>query len=313
MFASNEEWAVFFRARFTFFNKPIIKYIKSSIWPRIKVNLNSVMSNSIWQLGDGRSINFWLDNWLGRPLVDYMPIPIHLHKLLKASLADFIHENKWMIPAPLLSHFPEIANDIRQIIIPKFCAADQLVWKHSISASLALKYAFLHFKPSMPVVPWCNLIWNSFIPPSKSFIAWRLICNRMPTDDNFHKRGCVTVSICSLCYKDAESSYHLFLNCQFKKSLWLWLDSSLQMSIDTSSLEALFSICNKGWSMQMKDVICAAFINILWIIWFSRNKFRFDNKVVSFKIATSMVVASISPTGNLSKNSISVSVQEHSF
>lgn len=84
MFASNEEWEIFFRERFTLFNKPIIKYIKSSILLGIKVNLNSIMSNYVWQLGDGRNINLWLDNWLGRPLVDSMHIPIHPHKFLKA-------------------------------------------------------------------------------------------------------------------------------------------------------------------------------------------------------------------------------------
>lgn len=72
MMASDKEWAVFLRSRFTHANKPVVKYVKSTIWPGIKINMHTVLSSSVWQLGDGTTINFWLDNYLDEPLVDLL-------------------------------------------------------------------------------------------------------------------------------------------------------------------------------------------------------------------------------------------------
>lgn len=62
--------------------------------------------------------------------------------------------------------------------------------------------------------------------------------------------------------------------------------------------------------MQLKDVIVAAIINILWVIWSCRNKVRFDNKKASFQSAISIIYASISLSGNLSKKQLSSSIEE---
>lgn len=138
MHASNQEWAEFYISRFVHLNKPIIKYVKSSVWPEIKANLH---------------------------------IPCNMHKYLKAFVADFIQNSKWLIPAPLLSHFPPIVVEIDKIIIPQACSDDMLVWQHSSTGQLSLKDAFLQLNPPNPHAAWCKLIWNPAIPPSKSFIS----------------------------------------------------------------------------------------------------------------------------------------------
>lgn len=40
-----------------------------------------------------------------------------------------------------------------------------------------------------------QLIWNSFIPPSKAFLLWRMFHHKMPTDHNLLKRGCHIVFV----------------------------------------------------------------------------------------------------------------------
>lgn len=57
-----------------------------------------------------------------------------------------------------------------------------------------------------------------------------------------------------------------------------------------------------NWSKQVKDVIAAAIINIIWTIWFSRNRLKFDNKKISIRATINMVIASASLTGKLSKS-----------
>lgn len=47
-------------------------------------------------------------------------------------------------------------------------------------------------------VRWGNLIWDPYIPPSRSFLFWRLLHNRVATDENLKARGCIVVSVCCL-------------------------------------------------------------------------------------------------------------------
>jgi hypothetical protein len=54
------------------------------------------------------------------------------------------------------------------------------------------------------------MIWSVIIPPSKSFLIWRLFHNKMPTHDQLWNRCCVTV------YKTMP---HLFFQSGLAKDL----------------------------------------------------------------------------------------------
>lgn len=110
---------------------------------------------------------------------------------------------------------PNIAAEMKQLVIPKFDSKDQFLWMDTNSGALSFKEAFSHVRPPQPGAPWSKLIWHSSILPSKSFIAWRLFHNRMPIDEKLWKAGCTVVSVCSLCYQAEETSLHLLFNCPF--------------------------------------------------------------------------------------------------
>ncbi|GAU32674.1 hypothetical protein TSUD_218510 [Trifolium subterraneum] len=65
---------------------------------------------------------------------------------------------------------------------------------------------------------WAKTIWNSDIPPSKSLLVWRLMHNKVPTDENLMLRGCYMPSMCSICNNTCKSSSNsirdfCFLKC----------------------------------------------------------------------------------------------------
>jgi hypothetical protein len=76
------------------------------------------------------------------------------------------------------------------------------------------------------------MIWKTCIPPSHSFIYWRLMHGKMPTHENPHFWGCIIVSVCSFCLKIDETSKHLFLRCPFAMALWNWLGGILNLALD---------------------------------------------------------------------------------
>lgn len=61
-----------------------------------------MLDNSAWLLGDGSSINFWLDKWLSKSLCSMLDIPDYMHKSLKGKVMDYMADNSWIIPECLL-------------------------------------------------------------------------------------------------------------------------------------------------------------------------------------------------------------------
>ncbi|XP_019423314.1 PREDICTED: uncharacterized protein LOC109332721 [Lupinus angustifolius] len=56
MSSSNQEWAILYRHRFGMGSSPSQRYFKSSICPGIKRNWHTVISNSIWLVGEGKCL-----------------------------------------------------------------------------------------------------------------------------------------------------------------------------------------------------------------------------------------------------------------
>lgn len=148
----------------------------------------------------------------------------------------------------------------------------------------------------MKVYPAClvlsrpKLIWRQCIPPSKSFIIWRVIHNKMPTKDNLWRIGCIVVSIFSLCGTIANTTSHIFFNCSYCKCLWSWLSDILKLHVDSSEIVSVLSICNRNWSSQALEVVVAGIINVLGIIWYSRNQAKFNSRWISMHSAKVLVI-----------------------
>ncbi|GAU51712.1 hypothetical protein TSUD_415190, partial [Trifolium subterraneum] len=241
----------------------------------IKQKVHIINDNCQWLHGKGDKINFWTDLWLNNPMVDHLAIPVDKHHLLQA----------------------------QDVHVPNFRMEDKLVWKHTNNGELCFRDAYLFQKPPLNETYWAKLIWSPSIPPSKSLLVWRLFHKKVPTDENLCARGCYVVSQCNLCGKAVETSQHLFWDCAFAKNLWTWLASTVNIAIDTSSIDAVLNICKKSWSPQCKTVITAAIVNLIDVIWFCRNKMRFDNKIISWKSASNMVISNTSLAGNHSSGS----------
>jgi hypothetical protein len=195
--------------------------------------------------------------------------PDRMHTLYHL-VHDFIVDFHWHISMELQLEFPCLLPYLHNVSIPLVDKEDNLIWKHSSSGFLSLKNAYNFQKPSGQLCSWAKLIWNSVISPSKSLLLWRLLHNKLPTDENLSLRGCNLPSICNLCLANAETSHHLFLQCPFALYLWNWLGSIIQLNLNLTSFSAIFEICNRGWSPQCKLVIIVAIINIFF---FETSKF----------------------------------------
>ncbi|CAJ2670958.1 unnamed protein product [Trifolium pratense] len=82
----------------------------------------------------------------------------------------------------------------------------------------------------------------------------------------------------------------------------------LNLVLQFTSMEDIWKLCDLNWSPQCKVTLTAAIINLLNTIWLVRNQARYNNAVISWKSAISMIIVDTSLTGNntskLSSNAI---------
>jgi hypothetical protein len=144
--------------------------------------------------------------------------------------------------------------------IPRVHMEDKLVWKNSTTGGLSLKDAYAHKSNPGNNLHWAKKIWSPDIPPSKFLLAWRIMHERMPTDEKLMDRGCQMASICSNCFSTAESTFHLYFQCSFANSIWSWLFSILNINLQINDINEIWNICDRGWTPQCKVAITASYV-----------------------------------------------------
>ncbi|MCH83425.1 ribonuclease H protein [Trifolium medium] len=282
---SNDQWAIMCRARFLKHGFLIRTAICSSIWHGIKPYYEEVIRSSVWIFGTGDKILYWRDNWLGTPLVEILNIPIAVHKLLNTKVVEMINNFSWIIPNDIAALDPQLVTKIKNIIIPRQPYEDLLVWKDSKDGLLTSKQAYQHVFPA-PTAPFLPFqLWYDYISSSHSFVVWLCFHNKMPTDENLRKRGCVVVSICVLCMADCESAAHLFLFCPFTVQLCNWLGDLFGVIFATTDYASLFASFSQAWSTQVHCIALAAIIHTFHTIWMARNVIRFNNASITLHAA----------------------------
>jgi len=125
---------------------------------------------------------------------------------------------------------------------------------------------------------WGKFIWKSFVPPSNSLLLWRLLHNKLPTDENWINRGLSIPSICNLCFKQSFSIQHLIFECFYTINIWRWLSNVLNTALIISSMDDICATMNKYCSPQCKSFVLSVAINFVSAIWFATNQVIFKNR-----------------------------------
>lgn len=107
-------------------------------------------------------------------------------------------------------------------------------------------------------------------------MAWKLIYGKLPVEEALQRRGCALASPCSLCQCHGENVSHLFFECTFATTLWAWLAEVCNHNQPRDVMQSL-DMATSNWSAQISDVLVAAVISVLNVIWDSRNRAIFYN------------------------------------
>lgn len=103
-------------------------------------------------------------------------------------------------------------------------------------------------------------VWSSDIPPNKSLLGWRIMHDRVPTDEKLKERGVSLPSVCSCCQNSEETTFYLlFFQCDFALKMLSWLATILNYSLHFNSLNGIWGLCDNPWTPKCKVVIQVCF------------------------------------------------------
>lgn len=171
-----------------FYNSYYAFSMTSIIWNGIREAMPLISSHSRWLIGSGSKVNFWLDRWLERPICSKDHASA---SSLSGLVSDIIKDSHWHIPDILRQKMPTVIPQIENTSLPRSPTDDKLIWTCTADGSFTVSSAYNMLCTSR--------LWGPHIIPRNSLLGWRILRDRLPTNDNLRSRGVTVVSVCNLC------------------------------------------------------------------------------------------------------------------
>ena len=183
-------WGDFLRAKYCQRSNPVSKKWdtgESLTWKHM-LNTRQQMEQHIhWRLQAG-NCSFWWDNQLGTwPLAHHTS---SCNRFNNTTIADFWENGGWnwrkLVKYAPVSHLGSImATEIpHQQHMP-----DQALWKLSSHGSFSCSTAWEEIRNKKAKNNLNSLLWHKFIPFKSSFLLWRTLKGKLPTNEKLSNFG----------------------------------------------------------------------------------------------------------------------------
>lgn len=198
-----------------FLNIPVARNA-SWVWRSVTRGREAIRDNASWTVGNGRAINFWSDQWINTErssLGHSLGIP---EDIATIKVSDFILPNNAWDFVKLQEVLPRDKVDaIRAIPLPlKDGAEDRISWTKGDAGRFTTKSAYVAISGVSDDEGSWHWIWKlKCWEKVKSFI-WLVAKNSLLTNVERERRHLTVDASCSLCWTEAETSRHLFWDCQ---------------------------------------------------------------------------------------------------
>ncbi|KAK9218651.1 hypothetical protein WN943_007288 [Citrus x changshan-huyou] len=105
-------------------------------------------------------------------------------------VSDIIKDSHWHIPDILRQKMPTVIPQIENTSLPRSPTDDKLIWTCTADGSFTVSSAYNMLCTSR--------LWGPHIIPRNSLLGWRILRDRLPTNDNLRSRGVTVVSVCCI-------------------------------------------------------------------------------------------------------------------
>jgi hypothetical protein len=227
------------------------------------------------QIGDGRSVLFWKDQWLDSINSDSFPRAfsftldedISVHDFLRASS---LSDSFWL---PLS---PQAMDEVRtlQMDTAHIDLSDEKdTWTYPWGNNFTSRQFYAFCFKDIQVHAAFQWLWKSKCTPRIKFFAWLALCDRLNTRNMLKRRKFTLRSgySCLMCDNPPEETIeHLLFHCPFSTSCWDCLDATWIQQGDR------LHIIDHGRRTWKKPMYMEIFMIGAWNIWKERNQFFFE-------------------------------------
>ncbi|CAL5380958.1 unnamed protein product [Camellia sinensis] len=241
------------------------------------------------EVGDGSSILFWSDKWIGHSsLENQFPRLFGLSTEPLGSLKWFVDEKnangRWTLTfrRPLRAWEEEELLRLLQILGEgpdlRVNSEDSIRWLSSPSGIFHVRSLFGWLQADEgQALELSKFIWYNIAPPKVKFLLWLVWRGRLKTADFLHRIGVLrgnSVSLCVFCKLVPETLHHILLLCPFAWKLWSsvidWWGSNW---VSPSSVIELLHWW-VGFKFRKKELMIWNVIPfaVIWSLWRLRNE-----------------------------------------
>ncbi|OMO55679.1 reverse transcriptase [Corchorus capsularis] len=266
-------------------------------WQSLLEGRNFIKEHLVWQVGDGKQVQIWHDNWI--PEVGMLNIPEDMLQDRPEQVSELIE------PSQKQWNLTEIDDLISPVERKAICSiplgiverTDKRIWPFTKTGQYSVKSGYYKLKNFDGCIQigqkastshlidrkiW-KFMWSINCPPKIKVFLWRCVRNVIPTLWGLYRRGCHLNGVCGICGQEVETVEHLLLTCDWTRGVWF---SICGLMIDKQSITSfdvwLWNLCNslqESLDEAMPMISMIAFT--CWIIWKSRCEVLLNHNVLS--------------------------------
>jgi len=167
---------------------------------------------------------------------------------------------------------------------------DQISWRWTPHGTFTVNSLYKFLELGVVPVNTYNSIWKAKITLKIKIFLWLVRQKRVLTKDRLNKQGWTGDTTCVYC-SQKKTVDHLFVTCNFARSIWNWIARYNNFSFDYTNIGTLWKI---DYCIPLKEPNIIEIIrgSVLWNIWLDRNRIIFkegniqDVHVIVSKILT---------------------------
>ncbi|XP_015159877.1 uncharacterized protein [Solanum tuberosum] len=274
-------WGEFLRAKYCQRSNPISKKWdtgESPTWKHLMHNKVKIEEHIHWTIISG-TCSFWWDNWLGvGPLANFSS---ESNRFNNNTVADFLIEGQWNLEM-LIQQAPHsmVASILDTHIQYQQGIPDQAVWKLNSDGNFTCSSAWNELREKRNKTQFYDFIWHKNIPFKCSFLLWRVLKGKLPTNEKISSFGNEPVT-CFCCDRPGwDTINHIFNTGHFATHIWTYFARHAGIKTDHTPLIHLIM---RWWSTKYNNeahklILQATPIFICWNIWKNRCARKYGGK-----------------------------------
>lgn len=271
-------------------------FIRSSspVWQGIKHGLELLKSGYIWRLGNGKSVDIWIHNWLprGNLRVSGKAAPTRIRRV-----SDLLMPGQREWNAQLINHifYPHDAETILNLKLPASDGEDVIAWQGEKSGNFTVRSAYrLALDMTMPSTTGessgspqgdrklNDVIWKANVPPKVRVFGWKLATNSLAVQVLRSWRIGKGRPTCSICGREEETNFHAVMNCTKARALRLRMRSDWKLPEEGALRQE-----GDDWVLVMLDSVDALthqrLLLLWWRVWHLRNDSIFGTSMATIE------------------------------